>query len=97
MKNDILNFIRFFSGSEDVFLYGCCYWFAFILSSRFGGEIWLDVINNHFITKIDDEFYDVSGVVDMSDRKVIYRYPDQVKEYDELFFSRIVRDCVMKV
>ena len=33
-KAEILGFIQNFKGSKDVFLNGCCYWFAFILVWR---------------------------------------------------------------
>lgn len=51
-KETVLGFIKHFKGSEDVFLYGCCYWFAFILQERFGGTMMYEPIENHFVQEI---------------------------------------------
>lgn len=44
---------------EDVFLHGYYYWFAKILELRFEGTIYYLPIDNHFITKIDNNFYNI--------------------------------------
>ena len=53
---DVLDFIDHFKGSENVFLNGCCYWFAKILELRFNDDGYLvdifhDPIENHFIAR----------------------------------------------
>lgn len=87
----ILEFIKGFEPVKDFFLYGYCYWFAVILSQRFGGEIWYLPIENHFICKIDDRCYDVSGEV--IPRRVVFKWD---KYPDELEKRRIIRDCINK-
>ena len=41
----ILDFIDRFKGSEEVFLHGCCYWFAHILNDRFWQAYETDVLS----------------------------------------------------
>ena len=58
---DVLDFISRFKGSEDVFLYGCCYWFAFILQSRFHEhgylvDIFHEPIDGHFVARFLPEY-----------------------------------------
>lgn len=62
-KATILNFIQNLKGSEKVFLNGCCYWFAFILQERFGGNMMYEPVINHFIQEIGGRLYDASGDV----------------------------------
>ena len=45
----ILDFISHFKDAQDTFLYGCCYWFAFILNERFGGTTMYLPVENHFV------------------------------------------------
>ena len=57
---EILDFIEHFKGSEEVFLHGCCYWFAKILEMRFNGDGYLvdifhDPIENHFVARVIEE------------------------------------------
>ena len=62
-ESEILAFIAHFRGATDTFLYGCCYWFAQILSVRFGGDTLYDPVGGHFIQRIDGRLYDVRGEV----------------------------------
>jgi len=53
---EVLDFIKHFNGAEDVFLHGCCYWFAYILRERFHGhgyivDIYHDPIEGHFVAR----------------------------------------------
>lgn len=96
-NNVVLNFIKDFKNLhqteiEDTFLNGYCYWFAFILKSRFGGDIMYDCINNHFVTEIGDCLYDISGQVYGS-----FVYWDIYQRQDELEKQRIYRDCIYKI
>lgn len=55
-NQDVLNFIARFKGAEDVFLHGCCYWFAWILKERFHEhgylvDIFHDPIEGHFVAR----------------------------------------------
>ena len=61
---DVVDFIKHFKGSEEVFLHGCCYWFAWILKERFDDcgylvDIYHDPIEGHFVARFirhDDYF-----------------------------------------
>lgn len=53
---DVINFISHFKGAEDVFLHGCCYWFAWILQERFHEQGYLvdifhEPIEGHFVAR----------------------------------------------
>ena len=48
---------------EDLFCYGGCYVYAQILASIFGGQIFINLNQEHCITKIENEYYDISGKV----------------------------------
>lgn len=86
---EISGFIKKFQKAEDTFLYGCCYWFALILSVRFGGNIYYDPVNNHFVTKIKHVFYDITGRVDGD-----FIPWDGYETQDVLHYNRIVKDCI---
>lgn len=63
-----------------------------ILKDRFDGEIYYDVIWGHFIVKICGLYYDHTGIVDLSDRKIIKW--EEFEKYDNLQKERIVKDCL---
>ena len=71
MKEKVLKFINNYKHIskkeiEYAFNNGNCYWFAHILHTVFNGEIYYLPIENHFICKIEDEYYDINGCVDES-------------------------------
>ena len=105
MKDKILNFIKHFKGSEDTFLHGCCYWFAWILWSRFMPflRIVYEPIEGHFLVESDvvlyasDEFghcfYDIRGdVTELYKDKKLYTL-NQICSDDFKWYSRLMRDC----
>lgn len=66
----VLDFINHFHKSSPtdeitkIFTEGCCYWFAHILHSRFPNSVIMyDPVINHFVTKIDERLYDITGDV----------------------------------
>lgn len=89
----IMRFISNFHGAEDVFLNGCCYWFALILQARFGGTIFYDPIRNHFVCRIGERFYDVSGETHSEE----YCNWEMFSLVDYREYQRIIRDCIDKV
>jgi hypothetical protein len=94
MKKEIMNFIKRFQTKEtvEVFTCGCCYWFAFILNHRFENSVIMyDTVINHYGTLIDGAVYDITG--DVSD-KYNWKIWDEVKTIDELWYKRLVRDCI---
>lgn len=91
MKRIVLDFIQRRFPTDCNWLTGNCYYFAQILKERFSGEIWYDPIEGHFVTKIENEFYDWSGI-----RKFdyeLYKWNDYWK-IDYLHMERILRDCI---
>lgn len=91
MKNKILEFIQRRFPTDCKWTTGNCYFFALILQSAFGGEIYYDVINGHFITKIKADFYDWTGQV--KNYGVLVKWNDY-ENYDHFQKERIIRDCV---
>ena len=107
MKNEVINFIKHFEGSEDTFLHGCCYWFAHILQERFNDrgyivEIFHEPIEGHFVARFIPtsnkdtngiRFYDIRG--DVSD---LYKIEDleniwDVNVFEHKRFSKLMCDC----
>lgn len=96
-RDKILKFISRFHGSEHVFLHGCCYWFAYILDYRFYTEyqtsIMYEPVEGHFITKIDNHYYDIRGdVTELYRGKPMYDLGDLYNENLKLY-DHLMRDC----
>ena len=104
--NEILSFISHFAGSEDTFLYGCCYWFAFILRSRFGLDIVYEPVEGHFLARAflpseirdgvvsySECFFDIRGdVTAMYSGKETYK-ESWLKKNEPNWYARIMNDC----
>lgn len=95
----ILDFINHFKGSEDVFLHGCCYWFARILHERFelvdnyDVDIMYEPVEGHFLSKIRNRFYDVRGdVTELYRGKPMYDLWEMHKN-DIKMYRHLMRDC----
>lgn len=98
MREEVLKFIDALRSVHkeamiDVFSNGCCYWFAVILCDRFDGEMYYLEVENHWITKIGDRFYDVTGEVSGDNAE---RWSEFVLK-DEALTKRLYRDCIWKV
>ena len=101
LSNQVLDFINGFKEKhsqeiEDVFSNGYCYWFATILNLRFGildSSIYYLPIKNHFITKIEDKFYDITGEIILDEEPYLWCV---YKQFDYLEYERIKRDCILK-
>lgn len=95
-RTKILDFIENFKGAKDTFLFGCCYWFSFILNERFGGTTIYLPVENHYVQQIGDRLYDVSGdVTDKYKGAEIMKWSD-MQERDSSLYKRLVRDCINK-
>lgn len=92
----ILDFINNFKDAQSTFLNGCCWWFAHILSVRFGGSTYHEPIENHFVQKIGNHFYDVRGDVTAQYANRHMDCFDTYENVDPCHYQRLVRDCVMK-
>lgn len=96
----ILDFIAQFHDPSTVkcFSQGMCYWFAEILSQRFGDEepcdIVYDSVANHFGCMIGDYVYDITGDVSEQYNWVIWNVYERE---DPKHTARIYRDCIFKI
>lgn len=94
IHQEVLDFIQHFELGKDCFLYGCCYWFAYILRSRFywdyDCEYMYNVVENHFALDIDGVLYDVSGVISSDGFEPWY----DVEAKDPLLYEQIMADCI---
>lgn len=95
-KATILAFIAEFAGAKDTFLHGCCYWFAQILSVRFGGETVYEPIEGHFLQRIEGSLYDVRGDMTEAYRDAPLISWSGYETVDSLHYEHIYRDCVLK-
>lgn len=59
---DFISTMRNQPGASDVYNFGFCLHFSYILKQVFGGESYYN--GDHVVTKIDDTYYDISGVVE---------------------------------
>jgi hypothetical protein len=96
-REKITRFIDRFRGCEDVFLKGCCYWFAHILNYRFDRECDADImyepVEGHFITRIDNHFYDARGdVTELYRGKPMYDIYELRRENSKLY-DKLMREC----
>ncbi len=97
--NDIEEFIENFKFMyklelEQVFTEGNCYYFAVILRERFKGCIYYLPIENHFLCKINEEYYDITGKVKPVESPVDW---EELEQQDEAHYKRIERDCILKL
>ena len=89
----VLEFIKRRFPYDYNWINGNCYYFAIILKSRFPeGSIYYDVIDGHFIFKLDDNYYDWTGKIEPGKCLVEWEYFDY---YDSLQKKIIIRDCIM--
>ena len=94
IRNEVNHFIRQFNGAENVFINGMCYWFAFILQTRFEiGEIIYDSVAGHFMWMFDGGAFDVEGEHELPERFETWQ---EIKLTDDRRYLRILRDCVFK-
>lgn len=93
--NLILDFISKFNSVADKFTNGWCYYFSVILCDRFyqdNPEIYYDPIANHFVTRINDVYYDANGIY--YDYTILYKW-DEYHMIDALDAARVRRDCIV--
>lgn len=96
MQNEIKEFIERFTLKNKLqdtimtFTQGCCFWFAYILHTRFPNSVIMyDPVINHFVTEIEHRLYDITGDVTEQYQVVCWdTYPDELEK------KRIIRDCI---
>lgn len=93
-NEEILGFISMFQSKETItiFTQGMCYWFAVILSNRFpDGEIYYDQIDGHFVTRICNKYYDVTGEITPTNGTYAWAKID-----DDMLKQRILSQVILK-
>ena len=93
---EVLKFIKNFkkedkTAMENVFTHGCCFWFAEILEIRFSGEIYFNPDLVHFATLIEDQLFDINGLIDADDSW--FNWEDYKTKNDTL---SIFHTCILK-
>lgn len=96
MKQNILDFITKFKFEyphqlEYVFTHGNCYYFAMILKERFHGQIYYLPIANHFVCKIDNNYYDITGEAAMNESPIDWI---DYQKHELSHSKKIIRDCI---
>ena len=106
-EKEILNFIDTFKyyhkeEVEDLFLHGCCYWFADILERQFGARKCYSTAENHFVVEINGELYDIRGNItneydkptdDPDNNSSDLIYWDVYQEWEPLDSGRVIKNC----
>ncbi len=78
---------------EEKYLNGDCYVFAHALAAKFTGTIYYLAIDNHFITKIDEDFYDIRGLVPKEEIYECYEW-EAYNLFDPLDADRVKFYCI---
>jgi hypothetical protein len=86
--NNVIEFINRRFKSDCKWKNGNCYYFALILKDRFNGEIYYDVIDGHFVCKIEDKYYDWEGIYETTNVVVNWNNFDI---YDRLQKQSIIK------
>ena len=89
----VLDFIKRRFQNDSNWTTGNCYYFAVILQSRFGGTIYYDVIDGHFVTEIGGILYDWNGVVNTQGYHRYIKW-SVFEDYDSIQKERIIEDCI---
>ena len=99
-SKEVCQFIKEFSqfGEQVIrcFTDGNCYWFAYILHTRFPeSKIMINNVQGHFACSIDDKLYDITGGIgSVYDERWEDWYLYQKEE--PTHSKRIKRDCIDK-
>jgi len=94
MNDEVLEFIeRRWRANDSNWLNGNCYWFAWILKSRFPKlEIFYLPVTGHFVAGDTEKktYYDWSGKVEI---KESFYSLNLLFQEDPLLYNRLMRDC----
>ena len=91
--DEILDFISRRWKKDANWLNGNCYWFAYILMSRFPFlNIYYLPIEGHFICGDGVKFYDWTGIVQLNEKPYLF---SELKIQEPNWYNRIWRDCIL--
>lgn len=96
VENFIENFKKGFNEKylEEVFLNGNCYHFALILKNMYDGEIFYDPHEQHFVTKINEKYYDIRGEIEPPVDEYLW---DDMENLNHEEYEIVKYNCVYKV
>lgn len=97
MEETVLAFIRQFQneGTIKAFSFGCCFWFAHILVSRFLlAEIAYNPVQNHFAARIASDLYDITGRIEDDGHWLDW---DEYMAAEPADAGRVCRNCIDKI
>lgn len=90
---EVIEFIKRRWQFDSHWIDGNCYWFTYILTSRFPHlDIYYLPIVGHFVAGDCENFYDWTGLVTLTEKPWWF---SNLKEIEPNWYARIVRDCVM--
>ena len=91
-NHEVLSFIYRRWVSDSGWLDGNCYWFAYILCTRFPAlQIWYEPVEGHFYAGNGKQFYDWTGGCPEVSGAVLF---SDIKVNDPVCYARLLRDCV---
>ena len=98
MENKILSTIQNFKASdpksfEEKYTCGDCYVFAQALAKKFNGQVYYLAIDNHFIAKISDIFYDIRGQISEEEIYECYLWEEYI-DIEPLDAARVEYYCI---
>ena len=84
----------------DLFTCGYCYWYAYLLQIKYHGEIWYLPVDNHFIYKQNNKYYDITGditnyVNNLPDNQKAVSW-EHYKKLDYLHTDNLYKYCINK-
>lgn len=92
MKDEVLDFIKRRWQLDSHWLDGNCYWFAFILTTRFPQlEIWYLPIEGHFVAGAQNKFYDWTGLVEPKEKPYKLSW---IRLKEPNMYKNLVRNCM---
>lgn len=95
---NILDFIKGFkkghqlSVIEDMFANSKCFHFAVVLKNVFGGDIIYDVDLNHFVLKVNNKYYDITGEIEKPFNSYLW---EDMEDIDPLEYELVYDSCVL--
>ena len=91
--NEILEFIQRRWKKDCDWTNGNCYWFAYILTTRFNNlKIYYLPIEGHFVAGDGITFYDFHGINNLQEKPYLF---SQLELEEPHWYKRIVRDCIL--
>lgn len=76
---------------EDLFLNGNCYHFALILNQMYDAKIVYDPHTQHFLSKVDENYYDITGSVSAPLDKYFWDDMEDNVDYEDLKMTCIYK------